>query len=183
MNANWELLSHIGLWIFLFLQFAVLLYFLRQVTHFLNRFRSNGSTVEEKALQNGEQAPLFRSKDQHNQPISMNDLNGKHTIMIFSSATCPTCSTLLNNVPHLAEQYETNLLIVTQEKLEKESCPSIANTSYIVAPEIFEMYYIKKVPTIFIIDPDGKVAASGDMNELDNVLRIVPQRKAGSIAQ
>ncbi|WP_270180307.1 peroxiredoxin family protein [Alkalihalobacillus sp. CinArs1] len=178
---NWQLLSHIGLWLFLFFQFAILLYFLKQVTHFLNRFRSSGGTVEEKALRIGDPAPLFRSKDQNNRLLSMSELNGKHTIMIFRSATCPTCSTLLSNVPHLAEQFEANMLIVSQEKLGKEFCPSIANTSYIVAPELFETYYIKKVPTIFIIDPSGNVAATGDMNELDNLLRFVPL--AANIAQ
>ncbi|WP_377887486.1 hypothetical protein [Alkalihalobacillus sp. R86527] len=183
MNTNWELFSHMELWIFLFLLIAVLFYFLKQVIHVLNRLRKNGSVVEEKSLQIGEPAPLFHSNDQHNRPISMNDLKGKHTIMIFSSTTCPTPSTLISNVPHLAEQYETNLLIVKQGKSGKEFCPSIANTSYIVAPEVFETYYISKVPTIFIIDPHGKVAASGGMNELDNVLHFVPKKEAGSIAQ
>lgn len=92
MNTNWELFPHIG---FSILLFVVLLYLLKQVICFLNRLRDNDSVVEEKSLQIGDQAPLFRSNDQHHRPISMNDLKGKHTIMIFSSSTCSTpCRTI-----------------------------------------------------------------------------------------
>lgn len=180
MDVNWGLISHIGLWLFLLMQFAILLYFLRQITQFLNRFRSGGATIEEKTLQIGEKAPLFRVKDEMNQQISLADFNEKHTIMIFSSTTCGTCSTLLGQVPYLADTYQTNIFVLTHDKKEKDSVPATPNTYYINSAELFKNYYIKKVPTIFVIDKDGYIAASGDMNELDSLLSVIPKQNTAS---
>lgn len=180
MEVNWGLLSHIGLWFFLLMQFAILLYFLKQITQFLNRFRNVGATIEEKTLQVGEKAPLFRMKDEENQHISLADFNNKHIIMIFSSTTCGTCSTLLSQVPFLADTYQTNIFVITHDKREKGSVPSIPNTYYVSSAELFNNYYIKKVPTIFIIDHDGNIAAHGDMNELESLLSVIPKQTVAS---
>ncbi len=180
MDVNWGLISHIGLWLFLLMQFAILLYFLKQITQFLNRFRSVGATVEEKTLQIGEKAPLFRVKDERNEQISLADFNNKHTIMIFSSTTCGTCSTLLSQVPFLADTYQTNIFVLTHDKREKGSTPSIPNTYYISSAELFKNYYIKKVPTIYVIDKEGHIAARGDMNELESLLSVIPKQNLAS---
>lgn len=181
MSTDWNLVFLIGLWIFLFFQFAIMIYFIKQGIYFLNQF--NVSMFDKKSIRIGNHAPLFHLDDESTHLNSMNISNGKHTLLLFRSATCPTYSAMMTDVAHLNQQFEANLFIVTQEKLEEESCPNIPNSSYIVAPELFELYYIKKVPTIFIIDPEGYVVATGDLNELDNVIRLVPKRKAGSIAQ
>ncbi len=80
--------------------------------------------------------------------ISLPDFNNKHTILIFSSTTFGTCSTLLNQVPLLADTYQTNTFVLTHDKRQKGSVPAIPNTYYISSAELFKNDYNKKVPTI-----------------------------------
>ncbi|WP_128896263.1 hypothetical protein [Longirhabdus pacifica] len=166
---TWSLLSHIGLWVFMILQFAFMIWLAKTIFEFLNRFRVTALKVEEIALRVNQEAPLFRAKDQHDDIIKLMDHPTDRTMIIFSKRTCSTCQEVLAKIPDIRQQLDDRIIIMTDELYDKDEMHQLPNVHYIYSEEIREIYFITKVPTIIGVDKEsGKINYIVDNYTLDD---------------
>lgn len=149
-------------------------------------------------LQVGDRAPGLSAGKWFNLPKGVKQLQRKHlqgqvVVVEFWATWCPPCR---DSIPHLIEMHEEfkdrGVILVA---LSYEDSSKVANyvkgndLPYVVgsrAGSTRTAYGVTAYPTMFIIDPDGKVAWKGHPaaadRALEKVLKKSPPRSAGILA-
>lgn len=171
---NWLLVSQIAIWIILLGLLAFLYFFVKMIYEFLYRFRLTNSEIREISLMVGQNAPLFRGKDQHGELIRLSENNNRMTILAFVSNSCPACHRMINHLPEVLENFDVRTIILSQEKVEDNLIKKFQSAHFIISPESFTNYFIKEWPTIFLIKQDNNILGilnDRNMSTLSEILK------------
>lgn len=119
----------------------------------------------------GEEAPLFAAKDLEGNAVKLEDLRGKVVLLDFWATWCAPCLAELPNLEKLHEQFGDDGLVIlgvsvdaeasaVERFLEQRKIPwrQIAAGDTESNP-IARKYNVSAVPSTFLIDKNGKVAA------------------------
>ncbi|MFC0190158.1 peroxiredoxin family protein [Fictibacillus aquaticus] len=158
-------LSHVLLWAFLLVQFVLLFTFTRLLVQFLNRFRAAGVKVEEEGLSVNTSAPLFRGKDQHGNLVKLHDYLGKEVLLVFSNESCSVCQSLLEQVAPLS----VKTIVVSGEFYSTAVKEKYSQFTFLHSADIVENYYIKKVPTMVLVDETGEIRFIGNNTQVNEM--------------
>lgn len=118
----------------------------------------------EKDLE-GKPAPDFSLKSTDGKTINLSDYKGKMVILDFWATWCPPCC---KEIPHLVElqkEYKGRLQVIGLDVMEDEATvkdfmtENKINYPVCIIDETLSTLYggIKGIPTLFIIDKQGKV--------------------------
>jgi methylamine dehydrogenase accessory protein MauD len=107
--------------------------------------------------------------------------NGKRSLVLFTSPTCPVCKKLMPSALSLAreEQRTLDLILVSDGALsDHEAFREVAglqNIDYVVSTEIGMKYQIGRLPFGLLLDEQGRVLAKGLTNtreHLESLLNV-----------
>jgi len=117
-------------------------------------------------------APDFMLEDISGQPLSLSDIRGKVVIVDFWATWCGPCVMSIPELVDLQEKYKAKGLVVLgisvdDDKVSKEELLAFKEKMRIVYPilrannKVFEDYFGRtrgfSIPTLFVIDREGKV--------------------------
>ena len=97
MNANALIISNIVLWFVVLALLVALLAVIRQLGVLHERIAPTGALMLAKGLKVGEGAPQVPVHDLEGAPRNIGEpsSNGRATLLMFVSPTCPVCKSLL----------------------------------------------------------------------------------------
>jgi methylamine dehydrogenase accessory protein MauD len=167
--------SNIALWVAVSLETVLILALLRYVNLLLDRLPAQGPAL-------GKSAPRRDVLDIRNQKHALGAASERHTILIFTSPSCPWCEKM---APDIAPFYSSlgasyDLLLVLgdqppngQAEAYARRLGSGAALKLAVAPELFEAYAVPGTPYGLVIDREGIVRAKGTTNSLTDLQTLV----------
>ena len=130
-------------------------------------------------IQEGNQAPYFKAKDQHGEIVSSDQfLNGFS--ILFVSATCPTCKNIIYKLNSVDEQILENLIVVSQGTIEEKYVESLSllKIPYLDEMKIVDDYDVRAVPKLFEVDDSNIISHIADLNGLDDLKKLKKEREA-----
>ena len=124
-------------------------------------------------LQNGAEAPDFSLPDADGNPVSLSSFRGKYVLVDFWASWCPDCRKENPNVVAAYKKFCKKNFTVLGVSLDKAKEPWLAaiekdgltwshvcDYGYWDGP-VVKLYAIRWIPRNFLIDPEGKIVASG----------------------
>ena len=134
--------------------------------------KSNGTASSNKSEENKTPAIDFELKDQYGKTHKLSDYKGKVVFLNFWATWCPPCKMEMPNIEELYKEYNYNkddvvILGVAQPGGQEKSISGIKEfinsngytfpTVFDESGDVFGNYYIRSLPTTFMIDKDGKI--------------------------
>lgn len=129
---------------------------------------------EEKKLEQlvGNQAPEFKSKTDKGKSFQLSQLKGKVVLLDFWASWCVPCRAGNKALKPLYEKYKdkgvefVSFSMDNKEKLWKDAIQAdgipwvqVSDLQDIKVNKTAQLYHIQALPTIYLIDEDGKVVA------------------------
>ncbi|MCM3561169.1 peroxiredoxin family protein [Brevibacillus borstelensis] len=151
-------ISNVLLWVVVFVQSIILLFFIRLVVQFLNRFRISDKQVEMASLSIGGSAPFFREKNQQGDIVELNDQQAEQTLLLFTNDHCGTCKAVISELQHARNQYPHVRIIVVANPIYYEKGMEIPEGIHLIrSEEIMQKYQIHIVPTAILVDENRMI--------------------------
>jgi thiol-disulfide isomerase/thioredoxin len=131
----------------------------------------------------GTEAPLFIVDRLSGPPIELSALKGKVVVVNFWATWCPPCR---EEIPYLiqavkdSEAKGVTLVAISNDELNGQreavteflkAYPGLAPYAALGRPEIGFAYQVKALPSVFIIDREGRVRASHQGQASERQLR------------
>ncbi len=123
-------------------------------------------------LEDGSDAPLWTLPvaDGSGQKLSLQDLRGKVVVLDFWSTTCPPCMKEMKELEKIWRRMKSREVVVVgvacggETLVEVTEFRSRKNVEYPLVVDktgaVSDTYLVRSLPTIYIIDRDGKIADS-----------------------
>lgn len=149
--------------------------------------------LSRKATQGGIDAPTFTLKDPEGNPVSLESLRGQYVLLDFWASWCRPCR---ESMPHVKELYEAyhgkglEILGIStdsdlddwKQALAEEDAPWMhvidEPTGKQENSRVAGVYGVHAVPTLFLIDPEGKMIGKMEHDSLDVTLHRLLDRVA-----
>jgi peroxiredoxin len=118
------------------------------------------------ALAVASQAPDFSLMTTAGGRVGLKSLRGQQVALVFIGAECPYCERLLGRMAGLDSKVAGKLLLVCAapsgavrqfEQTHKLTCPVLVDS----AGAVQRAYKVEAVPTVCVVDAEGRVAANG----------------------
>ena len=150
--------------------------------------------ISRKATRGGIDAPVFTLKDPDGNPVSLESLRGQYVLLDFWASWCRPCR---ESMPHVKELYEAyhgkglEILGIStdsdaddwKQALAEEDAPWMHVIDEIPdkreGSRVAGIYGVHAVPTLFLIDPEGKMIGKMEHDSL----AVTLHRLLDSVAQ
>lgn len=157
------LVSNIGLWVFLLIEFVAVLLIAKLFTDFLERTDTLGQVESEKVMLGaGKRAPYFSLPDQNGLPVAPVDLQGgRLTVLLFMQDTCGLCKGIFPKLPELNRLgLDLRLMVVEQARTDEPATHAPDSIHYVRSREVASHYQISQTPSVMLISPTGMILKS-----------------------
>lgn len=151
----------------------------KMLNAFITTIQSTHSIEFGVDIQEGNQAPYFKSRDQHGGTISSDQfLNGFS--ILFVSATCPTCKNIIHKLNTVDDQILEGLIVVSQGTIEEKYVESLSllKIPYLDDMKIVDDYDVRAVPKLFEVNDTNIIFKIADLNGLDDLKKLKKEREA-----
>ncbi len=185
------LISNIVLWLVVVTLAAVVAALVRQIGVLHERVAPAGALVGREGPRIGEAAPRFDLTDWSGTPRTIGgaDPEGKSTLLVFMSPTCPVCKTLLPVLDSVVRTERRGLRLVLASDGPREEHDAfvrehrLAERPYVLSTELGLAYQVAKLPHAVLIDADGILRAKGLVSTREHVESLFEamERGVGSV--
>ena len=179
--------SNVLLWIAVVVLAAVVLALLRQIGLLHERVAPAGALVGRERPQVGEIAPVLSLRDRNGREVGVGGAaaDGRSTLLLFLSPTCPVCETLLPVARSVARREGSRLVLASDgpagehERLVRDRERDLEHESYVVSAELGIAFQVGRVPYAVLIDAAGIVRARGLVNTREHLESLFEARERG----
>lgn len=178
------IVSNILLWAAVLTGGILLVGLARQVGVLHERSAPLGAMVVDKGPDVGEAAPVFTVRDFYNEPIQIGGqrLDGKESLIMFISPTCPMCNKLLPVVKTLAQDEVDVTLVSDGEREDHERFLQehpLGGIAYVVSSSIGMRFQVGRIPYAVLVDSEGTIKAKGLVNTREHLESLLEANRMG----
>lgn len=171
------IISNILLWVIVVVLAGVVVALVRQIGVLHERVTPVGALVGDQGPRVGAAAPRFELADWTGAPLTIggHDPDGKNTLLLFVSPTCPVCATLLPIVDSVAGDEPQLLRVVLASDGSRDEHEAFVRTHqlaarpYVLSTPLGLAYRVGKLPYAVLIDADGVLRAKGLVNTREHL--------------
>jgi methylamine dehydrogenase accessory protein MauD len=181
------IVSNIVLWFVVLGLAAIVLALLRQIGVLHERVAPAGALMHGGGPQVGDPAPVLRIADWSGalRTVGGRDAEGKSTLLLFVSPTCPVCKTMLAIVASaLRREHDWLRVVFASDGARDEHHAFVRehgldNHPYLLSAELGLAYHVGKLPYAVLIDGDGVLRAKGLVNTREHLESLFEARERG----
>lgn len=179
--------SVIVLWIVVLCLLAVVLALTRQLGVLHERIAPVGALMLNRGLAVGEQAPAIDVVDLHgaNLRLGAPRTDGKSTLLLFVSPTCPVCKSLLPIVKSSGRDERDWLDIIlasdgnTDEHRDYIRANGLGGIPYVLSAPLGMAYQVSRLPFAALLDEAGVLRARGLINSREHLESLFEAKRLG----
>jgi methylamine dehydrogenase accessory protein MauD len=181
------MISHIVLWGLVLALALVVFALTRQIGVLHDRIAPTGALMLAKGLAVGDPAPIVAVNDVDGRARQIGALrsDGKSTLVMFVSPTCPVCKTLLAVLKSTSrsEQAWLDIVLASDGDLaahaEFRQKHGIAQLPYVLSAPLGIAYQINRLPYAVLLDERGVVLARGLINSREHLESLFEAKRLG----
>jgi len=180
-------ISVIVLWIVVLCLLAVVLALTRQLGVLHERIAPVGALMLNRGLAVGEPAPEIDVVDLHgaNLRLGAPRTDGKSTLLLFVSPTCPVCKSLLPIVKSSRRDERDWLDIIlasdgnTDEHRDYIRANGLAGIPYVLSAPLGMTFQVSRLPFAALLDEAGVLRARGLINSREHLESLFEAKRLG----
>jgi methylamine dehydrogenase accessory protein MauD len=180
-------ISVIVLWIVVLCLLAVVLALTRQLGVLHERIAPVGALMLNRGLAVGEPAPAIDVIDLHgaNLRLGAPRTDGKSTLLLFVSPTCPVCKSLLPIVKSSGRDERDWLDIVlasdgnTDEHRDYVRANGLGGIPYVLSAPLGMTFQVSRLPFAALLDEAGVLRARGLINSREHLESLFEAKRLG----
>jgi methylamine dehydrogenase accessory protein MauD len=180
-------ISNIVLWVVVLGLLAVVLALTRQLGVLHERITPVGALMLNKGLTVGEQAPEMDvvDLDGTHRKVGTRSTDGKSTLLLFVSPTCPVCKSLLPVVKSSGkdERDWLNVILASDgnpdEHREFARANGLGGVPYVVSAPLGMTYQVSRLPFAALLDETGVLRARGLVNSREHLESLFEAKRLG----
>jgi methylamine dehydrogenase accessory protein MauD len=180
-------ISNVVLWILLLVLAAVLLAVVRQLGVLHERIAPAGALMLNRGLAVGEAAPVVRVADLDGRAHEIGAVraDGRSTLLLFVSPTCPVCKTLLPALKSSRKDERAWLEVILasdgnlNEQQDFVRTQGLAPIPYVVSAALGLAYQVSRLPFAALVDEKGVLRARGLVNSREHLESLFEAKRLG----
>ena len=180
-------ISNIVLWVLVLVLAAVLLAVVRQLGVLHERITPAGALMLNRGLTVGEAAPALTVTDLAGQvlPVGATRPDGRSTLLLFVSPTCPVCKTLLPAVKSSRKDERGWLDVIlasdgdVAEQRAFVRAQGLEAIPYVVSAALGLAYQVSRLPFAALVDENGVLRARGLVNSREHLESLFEAKRLG----
>ena len=178
-------ISNIVLWIVVLALLAVVLALTRQLGVLHERIAPVGALMLNRGLAVGEKAPAVDVDDLNGVRLNVGSprSDGKSTLLLFVSPTCPVCKKLLPIARSFAHAERLDVVLVGDgDEAEQRSMIrefGLEGVAYVNSPQVGMTFQVGKLPYAVLIDAAGVIRAKGLVNNREHLESLLIAEETG----
>jgi methylamine dehydrogenase accessory protein MauD len=179
--------SNVALWMLLLVLSAVVLALVRQVGVLHERIAPAGALMLNRGLAVGEPAPVLEVADlegrAHRPGAARAD--GRSTLLLFVSPTCPVCKSLLPAVKSARRDEHAWMDVILAsdggiaEQREFVRSQGLDGVPYVVSAPLGLAYQVSRLPFAALLDERGILRARGLVNSREHLESLFEAKRLG----
>lgn len=180
-------ISNIVLWVLVLVLAAVLLAVVRQLGVLHERITPAGALMLNRGLTVGEAAPELEVADLAGQSLRVGAKrsDGRSTLLLFVSPTCPVCKTLLPAVKSSRkdERGWLDLILASDGDVAEQRAfvraQGLEAIPYVVSAALGLAYQVSRLPFAALLDENGVLRARGLVNSREHLESLFEAKRLG----
>ena len=180
------LVSNVLLWCLVIVLALVVLALARQVGVLHERVAPAGALMPTSGPKVGEQTQPAGFRDLAGESVNVGGTSsdGRATLVLWVSPTCPVCKALVPTAVSLAQAERLRLLFASDgDRLDQHRAYvqdlRIAAYPYVVSQALGMSYAVSKLPFAVLIDADGVLRGKGLVNTREHLESLVESMRTG----
>ena len=179
--------SNVVLWVLVLALTAVVLALIRQVGVLHERIAPAGALMLNRGLTVGEPAPVLEVSALDGRPLKVGVAreDGRSTLLLFVSPTCPVCKTLLPAVKSSGRDERSWMDIVLASdgdpaaQREFVAAQGLDGIPYVVSAALGLAYQVSRLPFAALLDEHGVLRARGLVNSREHLESLFEAKRLG----
>jgi methylamine dehydrogenase accessory protein MauD len=180
-------ISNIVLWVLVLVLAAVLLAVVRQLGVLHERITPAGALMLNRGLTVGEAAPALEVTDLAGAVLKVGEkrADGRSTLLLFVSPTCPVCKTLLPAVKSSRkdERGWLDLILASDGDIAAQQAfvrsQGLEAIPYVVSAALGLAYQVSRLPFAALLDENGVLRARGLVNSREHLESLFEAKRLG----
>lgn len=181
------MMSYVVLWALVIALSLVVLALARQIGVLHDRIAPTGALMLAKGLSVGQAAPIVTVSDLdgRSRQIGAASTDGRNTLVMFVSPTCPVCKVLLPVLKTSQRSENAWLQIVLASdgdegaQAEFRTRQGLQSFPYVLSPALGISYQINRLPYAVLLDERGIVLARGLINSREHLESLFEAKRLG----
>jgi len=181
------LISNLVLWALVLGLAALMVALVRQIGVLHERVTPAGALLGSAGPRLGDAAPRFALSDWNGRAVALGGAaaDGRHTLLLFVSPTCPVCKTMLEIAEALmGDEGRQARLVLASDGTRPEHdafvrAHGLAERTYVLSSELGLAYQVAKLPYAALIDADGVLRAKGLVNTREHLESLFEAMRLG----
>ena len=179
--------SNVVLWVLVLVLAAVVLALTRQLGVIHQRIAPAGALMLNRGLTVGEAAPVLElaALDGRSLRVGIARDDGRSTLLLFVSPSCPVCKSLLPAVKSSRRDERSWMDVIlasdgdTAEQREFVRAQGLEGIPYVVSAALGLAYQVSRLPFAALLDERGVLRARGLVNSREHLESLFEARRLG----
>lgn len=185
MATETLIISNVLLWLGLIGVVVVMLGLIRQIGLLHERSAPMGALITDHGPDIGDAAPTFDISDYRGAPVKIGGAaaDGRGTLLMFTSPTCPVCDKLFPLIKSIARAEKLSVLMISDGAPEEHERflgkHEMGDIRYVISTQVGMAFQVGKIPYAVLLDSQGVIRAKGLTNTREHLESLIEADKSG----